>query len=525
MRTLLSVIAWSSFLALAHAARVMTDVNKAIVAIEREERGRLGGSRQAVSSKKEAFQQQSFDVDNFNASLVARGFPDWVWNVMRHRGNNTGDADMCAGLGRTYKVPPLKKVPDRDELKAWCADTWPKQPPVVKKANQTACKQLNFASGRDLQDIQSEPIMIPVNDGFAKYKWKKTLSGGVNNIGLHIIEQDGDSHALPDQLVLKGGTEKDYDSEVACTRAGSGIKGFPQLFGDAFKFRDTCYKALILEVVSGTMWGDAMPLDVQSECELQESAGRLMCGLADRDYVEMDWNNPGNWIRRSTAQGEEWTRIDLGMCWNSQASFDLKYKGFQAYQTMLTNLTSDNHDMMWHSGFFEWFIGRKGDAKHLGVGDLVLNSQKRVRDLTVSFPGNYVSKIGGADWAPTDPLCKAHKVDTQGRNFELSVAGLQPGSYEFKASVNAETEGFWTQTFGQDGVLDDPNGGRSGIVFTLGQNESVTLKFDLRTKHASAVIESHPKRSIIHDLPMHAVDADERAPIIHDLPMHAVDTD
>lgn len=414
--------------------------------------------------------------------------PPSAFAVMAHRGQSIIDgvqrSNACEGLDREYKIPPLERAPLSAQLTSFCQSTWPEfdniSNTVPRSTLQTTCTW-NYWARKDLnlaESLTTEPIMIPYEDELVEYKWKKTLSGGANNMGLFVIEKaalGAGPESLPETLVLKIGTQKDFAAESACMKGTAGIKGLPMLYSDAFKFKDTCYKALVMDLVPGKLWGDVMPLDADSECQLQESAGRLMCGVASRGFVEMDWNNPGNWM---VDEHGEFSRIDMGFCWKAWGIGSLEhisYRLYQVYHALDDNETgATGLSTMWHTSITNRW--RNGES-NLGVGDLVLNSQERVDALkeitagraSVSFPGTYVSQLGGKDWHPNDLKCQATRSSDL-TTFTLKLDGLEPGEYEFKAMMYPEKHD-WTNSYGAD------DGGNFVLRIESGKG-TATLVFD-----------------------------------------------
>ena len=87
---------------------------------------------------------------------------------------------------------------------------------------------------------------------------------------------------------------------------------------------------------------------------------------------------------------------------------------------------------------------------------------------SVSFPGNYASLLGGADWEPADPAVQGS--DPDGDGVWTLTATLPPGDYEFKVAVN----GTWEENYGAGGQPDGPN-----IGFTVpGEGGDASFSFD-----------------------------------------------
>lgn len=90
-------------------------------------------------------------------------------------------------------------------------------------------------------------------------------------------------------------------------------------------------------------------------------------------------------------------------------------------------------------------------------------------DALVTFPGDYVSEIGGQDWTPGDVTTKA--ADPNGDDvWTFTTTGLPKGSYQFKATVG----GTWDESYGKGGAPGGDN-----IPFTVAtDNAPVTFYYD-----------------------------------------------
>ncbi|MBP8107573.1 MAG: alpha amylase N-terminal ig-like domain-containing protein [Caldilineaceae bacterium] len=97
---------------------------------------------------------------------------------------------------------------------------------------------------------------------------------------------------------------------------------------------------------------------------------------------------------------------------------------------------------------------------------------------SVSFPGNYVPLIGGAEWAPDDAAIQA--ADEDGDGIWTLTVELPGGEYEFKAALN----GSWDENYGADGEL----GGANLSLTVPGEGASVTFSYDQATNLVSAEV-------------------------------------
>ncbi len=98
----------------------------------------------------------------------------------------------------------------------------------------------------------------------------------------------------------------------------------------------------------------------------------------------------------------------------------------------------------------------------------------------VSFPGDYASHIGGAEWMPADPTVQATDEDGDGV-WTLTVV-LPGGRYEFKAALN----GTWDLNYG----LDGEQGGDNLPLEVPAEGGTVTFFFDATTNAVSVEVEA-----------------------------------
>lgn len=102
-------------------------------------------------------------------------------------------------------------------------------------------------------------------------------------------------------------------------------------------------------------------------------------------------------------------------------------------------------------------------------------------DVTVSFPGDYCTQLGGENWVPTDPKVQGNLW--KDRNiFVKTIIGLIPGKYTFKAVIDAEKNrahnGGWRLNYGEGGELDGKD-----ITFVVGPDvRKTTLTFNVETR-------------------------------------------
>ena len=68
----------------------------------------------------------------------------------------------------------------------------------------------------------------------------------------------------------------------------------------------------------------------------------------------------------------------------------------------------------------------------------------------VTFPGSYVSEIGGKDWDPKDKTTRASDANGDGV-WTFSASALPAGDYKFRAAIG----GSWSDAYGHNGL---PNG-------------------------------------------------------------------
>jgi pullulanase-type alpha-1,6-glucosidase len=99
---------------------------------------------------------------------------------------------------------------------------------------------------------------------------------------------------------------------------------------------------------------------------------------------------------------------------------------------------------------------------------------------SVSFPGNYPSQIGGAEWAPDDPSVQA--ADEDGDGVWTLTVQLPPGSYEFKAAIN----GSWDVNYGLNGEA----GGANVPLEVTGEEGRVTFFFNAETGEVYAEVSA-----------------------------------
>ena len=97
--------------------------------------------------------------------------------------------------------------------------------------------------------------------------------------------------------------------------------------------------------------------------------------------------------------------------------------------------------------------------------------------VTVSFPGTIAGTLGGAEWAPSDPVVQA--VNGGNGIWTLSVT-LPPGTFEFKAALN----GTWDVNYGLGGVAGGDN-----IPLTLDQESVVLFVYEQATNAVYAMVD------------------------------------
>jgi len=179
-----------------------------------------------------------------NSAQDGGKLPDEVYAVMRDRGEDR-TTDACRMVYRTedktkkaspFKIPPLKSVPAKDDLKHWCEKTYPggfeETGKDGKAPKKKICKRDLFNRWPDVELAYTiekgipyrgawddAPVMIPIRGDVVEYKVHKTkkLNGG-SNTGMFIMTKIAhpDHNDYPTQLVLKFGTRKDYKRETQC---------------------------------------------------------------------------------------------------------------------------------------------------------------------------------------------------------------------------------------------------------------------------------------------------------------------
>lgn len=102
---------------------------------------------------------------------------------------------------------------------------------------------------------------------------------------------------------------------------------------------------------------------------------------------------------------------------------------------------------------------------------------------SVSFPGDYVSKIGGQDWQPGD--AKVQATDAKGDGVWTLTVNLPGGDYNFKVAIN----GTWDENYGADGKLNGDN-----IPFTVPpQGGAAIFYYDRNTGEINLGINPLPE--------------------------------
>jgi hypothetical protein len=355
------------------------------------------------------------------------------------------------------KLPPLTYSHAKGELQAWCEKAWPDEGATsaslasVEVPHEEACSSTQYASSiHDLMNEYGDSIMLPSGSGFVRYELvnKEKNFGGAANGGIFLLQKVDSQTPFPEKLLLKvpkppvppETNEMEYETERECMRGIAGVKGTVPLYSSAFKLGDVCYKGLVQGLVKGKDWGAVMPLSKASECSLQMTAGRLLCAFAKRGYAEMDWNNPGNFMKLDDETGDEqFVRIDPGNCFRKDEA-NVKYSKWIVPESFYGNITleafldltkedtsaimekirtkaqaddtffkrillkpvlakqiveSDQYDNNWQSGDFLGALLRPpleedgedpipglGDVPvFLSIRDLILNSQERVASM------------------------------------------------------------------------------------------------------------------------------------------------
>jgi len=209
-------------------------------------------------------------------------------------------------------------------------------------------------------------------------------------------------------------------SEVDCMRGISGIRGTPKFYGNAFQYKDRCFKAVLSEAIDGKDLGDFMPLSREEECQLQQESGRLTCAFLRRGFVDMDFNNPGNFLlKRTLGQATQFTKIDHGGCYR-QSPENQMFNYFESIASLPADSFWDTNEKLGEMHFalrglhwifgdwgHSWYVSRAiedartatrtdiantawrcdlaGNAISLytGAGDLILHSQSRVHALNL----------------------------------------------------------------------------------------------------------------------------------------------
>lgn len=221
-----------------------------------------------------------------------------------------------------------------------------------------------------------------------------------------------------------------------------------------------------------TAWGQAM--SQEKECSLQESAFKKLCGMTQEsgqsgEFADLDNNNPGNW--QQLASGD-WVALDFGVCFRKPKKDERPQTGTSIYgdvantwvnvENVMTKspidqgvqtcaamkkgfgegyfkkfveeycpdasvesldietikkirimaevseklLDSALEDSMWHPELYA-----KLQGFNMGVGDLILNSQKRIQAMQLAESGGsgqgptveQPSVLGGPD-GPKNPF-------------------------------------------------------------------------------------------------------------------------
>ncbi len=121
------------------------------------------------------------------------------------------------------------------------------------------------------------------------------------------------------------------------------------------------------------------------------------------------------------------------------------------------------------SGVPEVFL-QQVDPADLPTG-LPSTEEPVIAPASVSFPGNYASLLGGADWEPADPTVQGS--DPDGDGVWTLTATLPGGDYAFKVAI----DGTWDENYGAGGQPDGPN-----IGFTVpGEGGDALFSYDRTT--------------------------------------------
>ncbi len=96
--------------------------------------------------------------------------------------------------------------------------------------------------------------------------------------------------------------------------------------------------------------------------------------------------------------------------------------------------------------------------------------------LLVTFPGDFVSELGGTDWDPADTTTQAGDVNSD-QVWIFRSTDIPSGTWTFKATVG----GTWDETYGAGG---QPNG--PSIAFTATAGVTVSLYYDRRDHYVTS---------------------------------------
>lgn len=98
------------------------------------------------------------------------------------------------------------------------------------------------------------------------------------------------------------------------------------------------------------------------------------------------------------------------------------------------------------------------------------------QELLVTFPGDFVSELGGTDWDPADTTTQA--TDSNGDQVWIfRTTAIPSGTWAFKATVG----GTWDETYGAGGLPDGP-----AVTFTTTEGITVSLYYDRRDNYVTS---------------------------------------
>merc|ERR1719321_1235699 len=154
----------------------------------------------------------------------------------------------------------------------------------------------------------------------------------------------------------------------------------------------------------------------KDECILQETAGRIMCGIGKHGVIEKDWNNPGNWMVKQTDSGDtEFTKFDFGFC---------EFRDPEADMAPM------------------WVVNNGRAPIRMGMGSLLLNSQDRIKKKLEQIDVKTVSFVGSFTKPAFNLKSDQYRGETadDGKTYTLKLGtGLKPGKYKLKVVLNGDS--------------------------------------------------------------------------------------